>query len=75
MAIATGLISSLFSVALSGDVPFCQPQQFQCLHHGSTFVLLYTLFLSPLMLLHGFMEDLVTAVIAEALILSRYPFA
>ena len=36
LAIAKGLISSLSSIALSGDVPFCQPQQLQCLHHGST---------------------------------------
>ena len=36
MAIATGLISSLFNVALFGDVPICQPQQLQCLYHGST---------------------------------------
>jgi len=36
MAIATGLISSLFNVALSQYVPFCQLQQFHCLHHGST---------------------------------------
>jgi len=28
MAKATGLISSLFNVASSGDVPFHQPQQF-----------------------------------------------
>jgi len=27
MAIATGLISSLFDVASSKDMPFCQPQQ------------------------------------------------
>jgi len=33
MAIATALISSLFNVALSQDVPFCQLQQPQCLHH------------------------------------------
>jgi len=36
MAIATGLISSLFNVAWSRDVPFDQPQQLQALHHGST---------------------------------------
>jgi len=36
MAKATGLISSLFNVALSGDLSFRQPQQLQCLHHGST---------------------------------------
>jgi len=29
MAIATGLISSLFNVTSSGDVPFCQLQQLQ----------------------------------------------
>jgi len=34
MAIATGLISSLFDVASSQDVPFCQLQQLQCSHHG-----------------------------------------
>ena len=34
MALATGLISSLFNVAPSRDVPFRQPQQFQCSHHG-----------------------------------------
>jgi len=33
---ATGLISSLFDIASSGDVPFRQPQQLQCLHHGAT---------------------------------------
>jgi len=31
-----GLISSLFNVASSRNVPFCQLQQLQCLHHGST---------------------------------------
>jgi len=36
MAKATGLISSLFNVTPSGDVPFCQLQQLQCLHRGST---------------------------------------
>ena len=36
MAIATGLISSLFNVASSRDVPFCQPQQLQCSYHGFT---------------------------------------
>jgi len=35
-AVATGLISSLFNIALSGDVPFRQPQQLQCFNHGST---------------------------------------
>ena len=36
IAIAKGLISLLFNVALSGHVPFCQPQQLHHLHHGST---------------------------------------
>jgi len=36
MAIATGLISSLFNVASFGDMPFCQPQQLQWMYHGST---------------------------------------
>ena len=31
-----GLISSLFNVTLSWDMPFCQPHQLQCLHHDST---------------------------------------
>ena len=35
---ARDLISSLINVALSQDVPFHQPQQLQCLHHGATFV-------------------------------------
>jgi len=35
LATATGLISSLFNVASSQDVPFHQLQQLQCLHHGS----------------------------------------
>ena len=36
MAITTGLISSLFNVASSRDVPLRQPQQLQCSHHGFT---------------------------------------
>ena len=36
MAIVTGLIFSLFNVALFWNVPFCQLQLLQCLHHGST---------------------------------------
>ena len=39
MDVATGLISSLFDVALSRDVPFRQPQDVQCMHHGLAFVL------------------------------------
>ena len=46
MAVATALISSLFNVSLSQDVPFPQLQQLQCLHHGS---LLCAPFLSPLL--------------------------
>ena len=37
---AMGLISSLFDVALSRDVPFCQPQYVQYIHHRLAFVLL-----------------------------------
>jgi len=50
MATATGSISSHFNIASSGNVPFCQLQQLQCLHHGSTkayLVLLFAPFLSP----------------------------
>ena len=47
-AIATALVSSLFNVASSRDMPFRQPQQFQCLHHGFTFVFLCTPLFSPL---------------------------
>ena len=36
MAIITGLISSLINITLSQDIPICQLQQLQCLHHGST---------------------------------------
>jgi len=42
MAIATGLISLLINVALSRDMPFRQPQQLQCLHHGSIKAYLYS---------------------------------
>ena len=31
-----GLIFALFDAASLRDVPFRQPQQFQCLHHGFT---------------------------------------
>ena len=43
---AKDLISSLINVALSWDVPFHQPQQLQCLHHGTTFVPLWSPILS-----------------------------
>ena len=36
LAIAIGLIFSLFNVASPQDVPFRKQQQLQCLHHGST---------------------------------------
>jgi len=36
------LISSLINVTSSLDVSFQQPQQLQCLHHGDTFVLLWS---------------------------------
>jgi len=51
LIMAIGLISSLSNVTSSRDVPFHQPQQLQCSHHGLpkiTFVLLFTSFLSPL---------------------------
>ena len=44
MAIATGL--SLFNVASSRDLLFCQLQQLQCLRHGSTKAYLCFLFCS-----------------------------
>ena len=43
---ARDLISSLINITLSRDVPFHQPQQLQCLHHGATFVLLWSPILS-----------------------------
>jgi len=43
---ARDLISSLINVASSWDVPFPQPQQLQCLHHGATFVPLWSPILS-----------------------------
>ena len=73
-----GLISSLLNVASSQDVPFHQPLQLQCSHHGSTKAYLCSplfLILSPLphrwqfavAPLHGSVEDLVIALIAEVL--------
>ena len=70
---AMGLISSLFNVASSRDVPFCQPLQLQYSHHGSTKAYLCSWFLSTLphkwwfviAPLHGFVEGLVIALIAE----------
>ena len=43
---ARDLISSLIKVSLSRDVPFYQPQELQCLHHGATFLLLWSPILS-----------------------------
>ena len=44
---AMGLISSLFNVASSRDMPFHQPLQLQCLHHRSTKAYLCSLFVIP----------------------------
>ena len=43
---ATHLISSLINITSSQDVPFHLPQQLQCLHHGATFVPLWSPILS-----------------------------
>jgi len=43
---ARDLISSLINVASSRDVPFHQLQQLHCLHHGGTFVPLWSPILS-----------------------------
>ena len=48
MAKATDLISSLFNVASSRDMPFYQLQQLQCLHHCSTEAHLWAPCLYPL---------------------------
>jgi len=40
---ATDLISSLINAASSRDVPFHQPQELQCLHHGTAFVPSHTM--------------------------------
>ena len=45
MARDRDLISSLINVTSSQDVPFHQPQLLQCLHHGVTFVPLWSLIL------------------------------
>ena len=79
-----GLTSSLFNVTSSRDVPFHQPQQLQCSHDGSTKVYCCSHLCSPLLspllhrwwfavvLLHGFMEDLISAVIAEVFIMLSF---
>ena len=46
MARARDLISSIINVASLRDVPVYQPQQLQCLHHGATFVPLWSPVLS-----------------------------
>jgi len=46
MARAIDLISSLINVISYWDVPFHQLQQLQCLHHGATFVPLWSPILS-----------------------------
>jgi len=48
MDATTGLISSLDNIALSRDVPFCQPKQLQCMHHRLTLALLCVPCLFPL---------------------------
>jgi len=70
---AMGSISSLFNVTSSLDVPFCQLLQLQYFHYGSIKAYLCSWFLCPLphrwkfvvASLHGFVEDLVIALIAE----------
>ena len=47
-SLATGLISSLFNVTSSQDVPFLQPLQLQCSYHGSIEAYLCSPFFSPL---------------------------
>ena len=72
-AMAMNLISSLFNVTSSWDMPFYQLQKLQSSHHGSTKAYLCSPFLFPILhkwrfvvvLFYGFIEDLVTAVIAE----------
>jgi len=71
---ATGLISSLFNVALSQDGPFHQLQLLQYLHPDSTKAYVCSsLFSIPssivIPLHHGFVEDLITAVIAEVFLM------
>ena len=54
MAMATGLIYPIISIAPSQDVPFYQPQQPQFLHYGSTKgYLLFSL------VLHSFLRYLI----------------
>jgi len=43
MDVAMGLISSLFGIVSSQDVPFHQPKEVQCMHYGLTFFLLCVL--------------------------------
>ena len=45
MAKVTGLMFSLFDVALAREVPFGIPQYIQCILHGLTSVLLYVPFI------------------------------
>jgi len=47
---AIGLISSLFNVTLSRDVPFYQPLQLQCSYYGSTELALFSF------VLHSFLH-------------------
>ena len=74
---AIGLTSSLFNVTLSRDMPFCQLQQFRCLHHESTRAYLCSPFHSLLYTTrwwfeHHFIKDLVATVIAEVFIMLSF---
>ena len=65
MATATRLVSSLFNVTSSGDVPFHQLQQLQYLHHFSTKAHLFSpLYSIPFSLYH----------VDEALKYTRFAF-
>jgi len=52
---AMGLISLLLDVTSSQEVPFCQPQLLQSMHHGATYLCI--LFLSPLLHRYWFAVD------------------
>ena len=77
---AMGLISSLFNVTLSRDMPRCSSNAHIMVLPKLTFVLLYSPFSFPLphrwrfavALLLGFMKDIATSVIAE--VFNTLPF-
>ena len=76
---AMGSNSLTVQPSLSWDMPFYQPQELWFLYPGYTFVLC-SLFLSTLLRmwwfvgvpLHGFMENLVTGMIAEVFIMLSF---